>query len=222
MKQLVRDSLSNLPTFLWYQRFSSTWVTLFAFGTFWGVYLGSITVTHIFSMSPCPLFVPSSALASSVILLAFLIISPLFLVIVLLFDFWNSRCLLCKCELRKYFIEDDPFYFRLEILFYTATVLWEIFGNYALRLSIGTQQDKYPVIWIIQWVIGQSVGIFYVCGISLIVSIYRDIRKRKNDSNVEQNEIAKILTNKDTRDLFKIFCQREWSVENLMIWVRKI
>lgn len=218
MKQLVRESLRNVSSYRWYQRVSSTWFVLILLCVFCGIYLIAAGVSHIISFAACLQIHPVMVYALFGILIFVIFVGLLFYTVVVIVDTWTSNFMLFKCQWKKYFIDDDPFYFRIDMLFYTLALFWEIFGSYATRLVLDDiSQNKYPVWWLIQWVVAQMFGIPYVCGNSLIVAIVRDSRKTLQP--IASNEIEQMLNDQDTKELFKQFCKRELSIENLLIYV---
>ena len=55
MKQLVRESVSNLPIFRLVQVLSSTWFTVLLLAVLCGLYLITVGTVHAVSFDPCPM-----------------------------------------------------------------------------------------------------------------------------------------------------------------------
>lgn len=180
-----------------------------------GIYVIAAAILHTISQNFCPSKNFYNLL--SIVAICYIVAANIVLWIVVLFDLYTSGFMLCKCSCREYFVQDDPFYFRFEMGIWIINGFWVI-GGYFVRGFVDIDGSKAPIWWIVQWAIEQVMVVLTVGGIAIIVSLIRERRKKSNES-IEQSDIDAILRNKNTRELFKLFAQREWSVENLMIWV---
>jgi hypothetical protein len=113
--------------------------------------------------------------------------------------------LILKCRLKKYYIEDDIYYFRLESLFLFGlipiSVAWIAITNpRLLKISL------VEVIFMFSWI---TVGGLF----SLIVTTFKYCFGSKKKT-VKDNEIDKVFSRDDLRKHFIEFAKKEYSIEN--------
>jgi hypothetical protein len=135
------------------------------------------------------------------------------------------------CSLRRFFITDDPFGFRIEqmivLILLTFTMLlslvpmsyYLIGTNYATK-DVDVYSLEFELISIFL-----NVFVFLLefallvssCGVGLIVSIISMIKKRF-EAKVFDNEFIAFISTKDGMKIFKEFAKTEWSSENVLFY----
>jgi hypothetical protein len=134
-----------------------------------------------------------------------LLLSVIGVVIAQITDLIINWRLILKCRLKKYYIDDDIFYFRLESLFLFGlipiSVAWIAITNpRLLKISL------VEVIFIFSWI---TVGGLF----SLIVTSFKYCFVTKK-TVVKDNEIDKVFSRDELRKHFIEFSKKEYSIEN--------
>jgi hypothetical protein len=118
-----------------------------------------------------------------------------------------------KIMMYDYFIEEDPFMFRLEFVF----SLLPLFGFYIVFAPL----NSYVLLDYVFQAIGNSIlqqFLIWYCTIwPLIVTTYWWIRSLIS-AKQEKEELNSILRDEFGREIFTNFAKQEWSVENISLW----
>lgn len=155
-------------------------------------------------------------LVGSATLLTFLILNIILEIIMVIWDIVVSYKYSSRFNLRTFFIDDDPYYFRIEfilsvfvsIVYVIANVIIPIDGDIAREIS---SLVNLHLLWT-----------FTLIVFPMMISYYRWWRDRKRISVKEQTSstslLLEILENEISRDMLRQFCQNEWSVENMILY----
>jgi hypothetical protein len=136
------------------------------------------------------------------------------IIIVQLYDFIINipRLITCKMTLIHFFINKDPFFFRLEMS--SSIVLIVFFISYSVSGISGItvfilNSLVYFWLWYITTLFSVVVTIISFIVTKLQNLIYKD--------KLEKNIIEGILADAELHKLFQEFAKNEWSLENLYI-----
>lgn len=132
------------------------------------------------------------------------------LVILQIYDIIKNWSLIKKCEVRKYFLFKDPFYFRIEIiltilLFLTYTIIYLIteYSSIDLGNTIYLLINSFYTYWLF----------FNQIGFSLIITLYLKIKSLC--SKEQEYELDVILNNQELCEMFEKYAKDEWNHEIL-------
>jgi hypothetical protein len=152
-------------------------------------------------------------------------------IIILFVDVALSFKNLIKCKWREVLLKDDPFYFRIQqMIGLFAIFLMSIAGVILLFPALlASIFDKNLINWVYFGSLFVSsifnyIFLFYVVVITLLITIfkkfYSKIFKSSQEMDVEDTDslLSYCLTNKDVSELFKAFCDSEWSSENYLLY----
>lgn len=131
----------------------------------------------------------------------------LFIIIILqLYDAIQNIKLLLKCQLKRFLIIQDPYFFRLE----TMSISWIIFPLIVWFLPLPTLFVSL-LIDILHLIVLYNIG-----SLALMISIYRYYFKRNPPQTKDSLTLEKLFKKKDDLlELFIEFSRYEWSLENV-------
>jgi hypothetical protein len=174
-----------------------------------------------------PLANPLSALSTTFISF-FLLLFNLFLFIANLIYFAKERG---SCSVKRYFITDDPFGFRIEQIGVIAMLLATVFLSlYPLIYHIirtvrnnpdndvySFQSELFGILLSVSYFIFELGLLASSSFVGLIVAIFSYIRK-KFRTKVFENEFVAFINTKEGMKIFKDYSTREWSSENVLFY----
>lgn len=122
-----------------------------------------------------------------------------------------------KCNLKKYFITNDVYSYRVEVFW-----AWLIScGLVIYGLLLALRVIRFPVIPIVYtpliWLLTICLSVF-----PLTLTIIWEVKKwfkAPSKTKEDKDLIDKLLGEEPTRSLFIEFSKQEWSLENVMLWV---
>lgn len=124
-----------------------------------------------------------------------------------LFDLLINIKLVMKCELKRFYIDKDPYSFRLEflltILLFVIGVIWVFIPTTILKI-ITVDLGLLLILWNFSLLV-------------LLITIYKWI-KSKIEKNPQLDEMGKLFQNQELKDLFVEYCKKEWSLENALFY----
>jgi hypothetical protein len=195
------------------------------------VHVGTQGVVELISLPQCfyntnQLANPISSVATTILSL-FLFILNVILISFDIFLFIREK----GCSLKRFFITDDPFGFRIEHLImifvfsFGSVVSFFPMGSYIVDLrSINSNADVYG--WRVELTsAGISIFIFFVelgvliasCSVGLIYSIISYFKSR-NEPQTFDDEFIAFVNTKDGMKLLKKYSKLEWSSENVLFY----
>jgi hypothetical protein len=138
---------------------------------------------------------------------------PLIYVGLVFYDLLSNWRVFCKeCRPLKFYVDDDPFYFRIEsissIPLAIAVIVW----------GVVSLPDVFHIILTeicILWLMVASGGV------ALVISLYRYGRSlcvKQAATMDERMAMAEVFHVPSIFDLFLSYCKKEWSMENLLIY----
>lgn len=193
---------------------TSKWTTLVVIFMFWLFLLISLFAFIAPSGFSCSTFYTTTLSNSRNIFL--ICISALIVVICaveLLIDIVSNYKL--KCNLYKYFIVQDPYFYRIEI--FTACIIGALMAieNILSNLRIVQSFEDSIIFGILGILLHSTLTVF-----PLTLTIINWIRmKFKKEIHQTDELLLKVLNDEVGRNLFAEFAKKEWSIENIMLWV---
>lgn len=135
----------------------------------------------------------------------------------LLYDIILNRKL--KCNLLVYFFKFDVYAYRLEVFFaYGVSTLLLLF---AIIKTFAPGTYEVAVYTILQWMLTFTMSIFPLI-ITIAWETKKYLQKFRFSAMDEYDEglVDQIMNNSNIRDLLVQYAKQEWSLENIMIWVK--
>jgi hypothetical protein len=133
-------------------------------------------------------------------------------------------------DVKKYFITDDPFSFRIEqaigVMFTFCSVLVSWFAPVILMVAEfvpalteinGTRGIIVSLVVVFMAIFFQIFIMFVLISVGLVSSIVSFI-KRKREPEIFDNEFDAFINTKKGREIFKKFAKQEWSLENILFY----
>lgn len=126
-----------------------------------------------------------------------------------------------KCSCKEFYFKEDPYLFRLEVIFYFLLApLNIIMASVNSALLIRYYNSQVVVLTIFLDLFPNLLLALVIDLFPLGITIYRILRdcccKKNKDINLDG--ILTILSNSDLHDSFKDFAKSEWSVENVLLF----
>jgi hypothetical protein len=152
----------------------------------------------------------------------FWFVTLLFLMVLLLLDQIIHHIKSRNINIFDYFIYDDPFRFRIQL---HLTNYISIASSFLLLImmvilyAIDFSEESLKIINFINtifWTFLELGLIFTLSIFPIFLSLYWEI-KRKTKKNIN-NELTSCLKNPEVLKLFKEYCKKEWSNENLQLY----
>lgn len=117
-----------------------------------------------------------------------------------------------KCQLRRFFIEDDIYFFRVEafgiLVIGGIGAIVSTFLQIRLLITI--------VLTIVYYII-----LFFGCLFVLIITIFKKYYKRKSSPEDKRSgtffELEKVFQKEETNKMFEDFCKNEFNIENVLL-----
>jgi hypothetical protein len=152
---------------------------------------------------------------STIIYFTFVIICLLlFIIDIVLFIKDNG------CNIKGYFIHDDPFHFRIEfyLVFILILILFLLNIPSVSWLLIAFASGDHKLVNSRNWVsgfgfLGAEIAVLFIPWYGILVSFLRKIRFKKQ--TVARTDLEECLNDKDAYKMFKKFASSEWSIENI-------
>lgn len=188
---------------------ASSIFTLSAVGLFLLLYYAVMIPVSIFS--PCPSVLQ---LTPTIIISAVLIIGcTLWEIGICLHDIIVNIKFIWKNILRpwRFFIVDDPFYFRLELHLWILYLLAAAAVNGAKVFE--QDNNKNSLRQDIIDCVSQAFQMFFFSGLILTITIVQNVVHKK-DKKVN-SQVEELLKNPDLQKLFIEYSRKEWSLENV-------
>lgn len=127
-----------------------------------------------------------------------------------------------KCNIYKYFIVQDVYLYRIEI--YTACtigVLMIIVLVLNFQRIIPAYEDSF-IFGTLAILLHSTLTAFPLC-LTIIKWVTTKLKKKNESIHQTDNAfLTKLLTDAIGRDLFAEYAKKEWSTENIMLWVSYI
>lgn len=192
--------------FKMFKLLSSPIFTYFIIGLFLFLFYAIKIPLSIFS--PCPSV--SGITLTTIVTISIIVCCTVWEIIIWLQDIIVN----IKFVLRpwRFFIVDDPYYFRLELMLWIFYIVVAVALNGIKHLNqeIAYKNTLYQDI--IDCV-SQAFQMFFFSGLILMITIVKNaIHKYDNSLN---SKVEELLKNPDLRKLFIQFAKKEWSVENV-------
>jgi hypothetical protein len=129
-------------------------------------------------------------------------------------DILYNLNILCQCKIFKFFVEDDPYYYRFEtVMFFTNTFLILVYLPIDLVLQ-NFSDPYYHVLDNIFYFYFHKSNAFILIGFVSIITIFNLCYKKQV---VKEDFIESVLNNPQVYDLVLKFSIKEWSSENILI-----
>ncbi|EFC36597.1 predicted protein [Naegleria gruberi] len=142
----------------------------------------------------------------------------------LIFDAIKNRKIISKFGFSRFFIFEDPYFFRIDLL--SLPIIFLLLVLLAIIFMIA------PIyVLIVRFLIGMTLYLLF--GTSLVMLIVEQLKfktfriKSANDEVIDKNqqeditkeyiEMIKENKNEDLCQLFKLYCQKSLALENLML-----
>jgi hypothetical protein len=120
------------------------------------------------------------------------------------YDAFNNRKLILACQWRKFFIDTDHYYHRLEVM---ATPFALVFIVLWVALDVPTIFREI-FFFVAYWICGG-----FALLVAVIIHLKNQCRPKRKDGS--KNELETVLNDKVLHDMFSDFCKHEFSLENL-------
>lgn len=126
-------------------------------------------------------------------------------------DFASNWKIYLRCDLKRLFYWDDPFFFRVEFYVFSAIMIWMLICQAVIYPYI-----PFEVFWLISVIqTANEVIILLMCTLfPVILSFF--IQKGKNKNT--ENELIQVLNDPKGHDMLSKFAEAEWSIENIMLY----
>lgn len=180
-------------------------LTLFAVMAAW--ILGSIIYLAVFRFS-CLEYL-SSRFVDIVAATLYFIIAGL-MVAVMIYDLVMNAKVIAKCDVWKLFVENDPFYFRLEFCMYIFAILLLVMDRiFALTLPSLIYLDV--TVWLNSFIL--YTILYAQVGFSITIALYRILKEKiYGKKEIKEGKLESMLQNKKLRQMFTDFIRSEWFV----------
>ena len=174
----------------------------------WNIGFMIYVFTHQFQ---CPYRVSMLALELYIVYNVFVYFILGLLIIATMMDLVSNYKTILNCKWKEYFIDQDPFLFRVE-----ALMLWLAYIYYIILFIIVIISPKIYLNPFINdsenWFI-----LFILCWHPVGWTLWNDFSNHWKNKE-DKSELEEILSNPTLFQLFKQFAQSEWSLENLFIY----
>eukprot|EP01080_Neovahlkampfia_damariscottae_P006787 gene6787-10951_t len=157
-------------------------------------------------------------------------IQMLLLGVLVVFDLILNWRLFLRCKISDYFIKEDPYYFRFEMILYLAVFVINylfiltgvILDSIAPILGQNSSaKEAFDTFFEVQRLIPDGMLIIVVFGFPLLLTIVKSIisKIKKTDSKkVDIEQLDFLLHDEHGYKMFFDFAQNEWSLENIKFW----
>lgn len=129
-------------------------------------------------------------------------------------DYWNNRDLFLKCQLRRFFLEEDHYFYRLELWLVPMNALYAV-----LWVVISPYSSVLRSIFIeCVWLNAASIIIYFPLLFTIISYLLR--RKRRSSSNSDNESrlglVNSIFLDSGLYNLFVEYSKHEFNLENVV------